>query len=352
GRDMYAPHPEQFVDLFKYSPTFAVLFAPLAVLPLPLSILLWSALNAFLLWFAVDRLIPGRRATLVLALVYFEVLRNMQRAQSNSLVTALVILAFVALERRRQLGAALWICAGIFVKIFPLAAVSLAIFHGRRLRFALIVATVLLAFIALPLLFVSPHELGAQYLAWKHVEAADALAMGGGSGAGLYGGVMEQFRLWFGVQWPNWPVQLAGTGILLLPLAVRWRERHTLDVRLRYLCSLLVFLVIFNHQSESPSFVIAVTGIAIWYACTPRTTLHTAIVVLTILLVSISSTDITPRWLYNHILVPYRVKTLPCALAWVIMQVELLARRPLGSGERTEVHELDVAASEAAAQRG
>jgi len=261
GRDMYAPHPAQFADLFKYSPTFAVLFAPLALLPLPLSIVLWSALNAFLLWFAVDRLIPGHRATLVLALVYFEVLRNMQRAQSNSLVTALIILAFVMLERRRQLGAALYICTGICVKLFPLAALSLAIFHARRLRFALVFGTVLLAFIALPLLFVSPHELGAQYLAWKRVEAADALAMGGGSGAGLYGGVMEQFRIWFGVQWPNWPMQLAGTGILLLPIALRWREWHTWDFRLRYLCSLLVYLVIFNHQSESPSFVIAVRAL-------------------------------------------------------------------------------------------
>src|SRR6185437_17182859 len=112
----------------------------------------------------------------------------------------------------------------------------------------------------------------------------------------LYGGVMQQLRIWLGVSWPNWPVQLVGTVLLMLPLA-RWREWKWPEFRLRYLCSLLVYLVIFNHQSESPSFVIAVTGIAIWYVCTPRTRLHTAIMALTILLVSISSTAITPRWL-------------------------------------------------------
>src|SRR5437016_9096092 len=32
GRDLYAAHPEQHFDFYKYSPTFAVLFAPVAYL--------------------------------------------------------------------------------------------------------------------------------------------------------------------------------------------------------------------------------------------------------------------------------------------------------------------------------
>src|SRR2546425_12803051 len=32
GRDLYAAHPEQHFDFYKYSPTFAVLFEPLAYL--------------------------------------------------------------------------------------------------------------------------------------------------------------------------------------------------------------------------------------------------------------------------------------------------------------------------------
>ena len=46
----------------------------------------------------------------------------------------------------------------------------------------------------------------------------------------------------------------------------RWGDA---DFRLRFLCSLLVFLVIFNHRSESPSFVIAMAGIAIWFVSLP-----------------------------------------------------------------------------------
>lgn len=342
GRDMYAAQPQHHTDLYKYSPSFAVLFAPFALIPFALSLALWDGLNALLLFFAVERLLPSRQAAIALALIYFEVLRSMQRSQSNALVTALVILAFLAFERRRQLVAALAIAIGAAVKIFPLAALALAIFYPRRLRFALLMAAAMLVVLALPMLVVSPAGLAAQYQSWRAVEAADALSVGGGGGGGLYGGVMQQLRLIFGVSWPNWPVQLAGTLLLMLPL-VRWRNWGFFEFRMRFLCALLVYMVIFNHQSESPSFVIAVTGIAIWFASTPRSRWHTAVVVLTILIVSISSTDITPKSWQRDFFVHYRLKTIPCTLAWLTMMWELLLFR---ASERGEAHELDVASSQ------
>src|SRR5256886_10198543 len=72
GRDLYAAHPEQHFDFCKYSPTFAVLFAPLAYLPFALTFLCWTLLNGLLLWYALDRLLPEREATVALALLYLE----------------------------------------------------------------------------------------------------------------------------------------------------------------------------------------------------------------------------------------------------------------------------------------
>jgi Glycosyltransferase family 87 len=342
GHDMYAAQPQHHTDLYKYSPSFALLFAPFALIPFALSLALWDGLNALMLFFAVERLLPSRQAAIALALIYLEALRSMQRSQSNGLVTALVVLAFLAFERRRQLGAAYAIAIGAAVKIFPLAALALAIFYPRRLRFALLMVAAMLVVLALPLLVVSPAGLAAQYQSWRAVEAADALSVGGGGGGGLYGGVMQQLRLIFGVSWPNWPVQLAGTVLLMSPL-VRWRNWDHFDFRLRFLCALLVYMVIFNHQSESPSFVIAVTGIAIWFVSTPRSWWHTAVMVLTILIVSVSSTDITPKSWQQNFFVHYRLKTIPCTLAWLTMMWELLTFR---ASERGEAHELDVAAAQ------
>ena len=135
-------------------------------------------------------------------------------------------------------------------------------------------------------------------------------------------------------------MQLLGTVLLMLP-AARWRNWSSAGFRLRFLCALLVYMVIFNHQSESPSFVIAVTGIAIWFATTPRSWWHTSVMVLTILVVSISSTDITPKSWQQHVFVRYRLKTIPCTIAWITMLWELCTYRASEGGEG---HEIDVAA--------
>src|SRR5690349_8958086 len=82
GRNLYAPYPGQLQDRFKYSPTFAFLFEPLAWLPWPIALFIWSTLNAMLLFVAIERLLPRPAAQLALACLLPEVLRSMQNAQS------------------------------------------------------------------------------------------------------------------------------------------------------------------------------------------------------------------------------------------------------------------------------
>jgi hypothetical protein len=346
GQDLYAAYPGEQVDRFKYSPTFALLFAPFALMPITIALLAWNGLNVMLLVHAIRRLLPAAGATLALALVYLDVVRATERAQSNTLIAALMILAFIALERGQQVRASTAIVAGTMVKLFPIAAATLAIFHRRRLRMALVLSVVSLAALVLPLLVTPPSALARQYTSWLQLESIDARATADGGGAGLYGGVMYQVRALLGVSWPNWPMQLAGMLLLLAPL-IRVRHYGDAQFRVRFLCSLLVFVVIFNHQVESPSFVIAVTGIAIWYTFSARTPLDLALIIATILVVSVSSTELVPHWIQRDVFVRYRLKTIPCAIVWLVMQAELLGlRRVVPSGQRTEVREADVAATE------
>jgi hypothetical protein len=324
GRDLYAAHPEQHLDYYKYSPTFALLFAPFAVLPFALAFLCWSLLNALLLWYALDRLLPERPATLALGLVYLEVLFAMQYGQSNALVAALIIFAFASLEQGRQAAAAGEIVVGASIKLFPLAAVSFAVFHPRRLRFALLVVAAATVLALLPALVIGPRELAAQYHSWRAIEAADAQQVHRGYA------LMQYLYLWFGIDRPNWPIQLAGTGLLLLPLALgrsRWGDPH---FRRLFLCSLLVYVVLFNHQSERATFVIAYAGIVIWYVAAPPDRLRSAVMAFTLAVMVISDVQIVPRWVKSEFLIPARIKGLPCLAAWFVMQWELLvaARRP------------------------
>ncbi|GAC1649287.1 MAG: hypothetical protein NVS4B3_06120 [Gemmatimonadaceae bacterium] len=344
GRDLYGAHPAQHSDLFKYSPTFAVLFAPFALPPFALGLLAWNAVNTLFLLYALRRILPPEGAAVAAGIVALEAVGSMQHSQSNSLVAALVVLAFAASERGAPLAQALAVAAGTCIKIFPVAAVSASLPRPRRLRFAVLFAVAMAVLLALPLVVTPPHRLMEQYASWRALQVADASALEAGwddAAGGLYGGVMQQMRIWLGVRWPNWPVQLAGTGFLLLPVLLR-RDRWTeWSFRFTYLCSLLVYMVLFNHQSESPSFVIAMTGVALWYAGGLRTPPRTALVVVSIALVSLWSTDITPRWLYAWC-AHYRVKTLPCLAAWLWMQCDLLGRHAHSQAGYAEVDQADV----------
>ena len=317
GADLYAAHPGQHVDFYKYSPTFALLFLPFARPPFALALLAWNLLNALLLYYALVRLLPGRPGVIALALVYLELLLSLQYTQSNALVTASMILAFLAFEHGRQLGAAVWIALGTFIKLFPLAGVALALVHPRRRRFALILAGLAVALAALPLVVVSPDALAAQYRSWRAIEAADTLNRG-------YS-LMQYLYMWFGADWPNWPVQLAGTMLLLLPLALGRRRWGEYRFRLRFFCSILVYVVLFNHQSETATFVIAFTGIAIWYVSSERNPWRTAVVAAMLLAMLLHDVEIVPLWVKDQIFVPHRLKGIPCVAAWFAMQAELFA---------------------------
>jgi len=317
GDDLYAEYPAEHTDRFKYSPSFALLFSPLAWLPWPVALFLWSALNAMLLFVAVERVLPQRHALLALALLHLEVLRGMQNAQSNALVAALIVLAFSAMERGQHWRSAAAVALGASVKIFPLAALTFALPQRRTLRTGIAAATIGVALIALPLLVTTPDALLAQYQSWRAVESTDAL------------------QRWFSIMavasnlgaenLPNWIMQAVGTAALLVPAVLRRDRWDDPRFRLLYLCSVLLFVVLFNHQAERASYLIAFTGVAIWFAAEPRENWRTALFGIAMLTIPIMSTLVPGAWLRTPTVMTYRL-ALPCFVIWLALQRELLRR--------------------------
>ncbi len=338
GQDLYAAYPATHADFFKYSPTFALLFAPFALLPLVPGYVLWAVVCATAVCSGIVLLLPPRHAAIALAIAWLAVVGDLQRAQSNALCAGLMLLGWAAMEGGRQWPAAMTIVAGGFIKLFPVAALAGAIFHRRKVRFAIIVLCVIAIALALPLLVVSPDLLGAQYVSWRAIETHDVapLARYGTGGADLYAGLMGQFRVWFGVQWPFWPTQLAGLVLLLAPL-LRGPAAWTIRFRTNFLASILVFSVLFNHQAESPSYSIAMIGVAVWFATSERAWWRTALMLFCLIVVNLASTDLLPRALYQAYYVKYLLKTIPLIPLWIVMQGELFGMIRNGSdSERGE----------------
>jgi hypothetical protein len=317
GQDLYAEYPAEHTDRFKYSPTFALLFQPFAWIPWPIALLGWNLLNGLLLFVAVERVLPARRALLAQALLLLEVLRGMQNAQSNALVSALIVLAFVAMERGRVWRAALSVALGVCVKIFPLAALTFAIPRRRAMRIGFATAAIGAGLVALPLVLLSPAALAAQYQSWRAVESTDALQR--------WFSVMELFHRITGVAVPNWPIQLVGTLALLAPLAIRRDRWDDARFRLLYLCSILLYVVLFNHQAERASYLIAFTGATIWFASGRVAGWRTWLYGTAALTIPLMSTLVPGAWLRTEAATTYRL-ALPCLAIWLVVQHELLRR--------------------------
>ncbi len=328
-KDLYAEYPAEHSDRFKYSPTFALHFAPVAWLPWPLALFLWSSLNVLVLFAAVERALPGRAGLLAMLCLHLEVLRAMQNAQSNALVAGLIVLGWYALERRNAWRAALAVALGASVKIFPLAALAFAIPRRRAIRTGLWTAGIGLLLIALPLVVTSPAVLQQQYESWRGVESSDALQR--------WFSVMELLYRTLGAAWPNWPVQLAGTLLLLAPLALRRERWDEPRFRFLFLCSVLLYVVLFNHQAERASFLIAFTGATLWFAGSPRATWRTALWATAFVTVTLMSTLIPGAMFRGPTAMLYRL-SLPTLAIWIAVQWELFSGRQL----RREV-DMDVA---------
>src|SRR4051794_10806768 len=126
GGDLYV----HWLDFYKYSPTFALLFLPFASMPAWLAAVVWGALNFGVAFAGVDAVTPDpakKRTVLVVALA--GVLLATDGDQSNLLVVGHMLLAFAALEKKRLVLFAVLVALATHVKLFPIAALLFAFLH-------------------------------------------------------------------------------------------------------------------------------------------------------------------------------------------------------------------------------
>ena len=331
-RDLYVLQLDQARDYFKYSPSFALLFAPFALLPFIGGLLLWNALNATAIWYALKLLLHNETSLAAQLLVFLPTLRNMQSSQSNALVAALIVFAFLSYECGWLWRGAGYLAAGTAIKIFPLAGLTFALPRRDRWRALAIGASCILFLVALPLLVSPPAELATQYRSWAALEKTEA---------GLVGSSAMVLLRDVGLAWPAWPLQVLASAILLGALAYRVRDWNDRSVRLQFLALVLVFCVVFNHRAERQSSVIAVTGMVIWLLSRPRRKWRVTLFAIIYALVAVSGTDIIPD-VIKQILPPEIRFTIPLTIGWLAILGELVLARDDG-GLVPEIGERDAA---------
>lgn len=321
GSGLYLAYPAEQSDLFKYSPTFALFMAPFWLAPKWLALPAWNLLNAICPLVAVHRLaLSPKEKAFILLFVAIELLGSIQNSESNGIVAGLMIGAFAALEKDRPLLAALLVCLNLYIKIFGVAVAIMFVLYEHKRTFLTACAVFGLGLGLLPGLVAGADGLAMQYEGWLNLLRQDQLP----NNLSLVG-FTEQ---WVNVRLPHLGFLCVGVLILLASLLrrSRWGDESW---RLRFLSSLLMWVVIFNHKAESPTFIIAALGAAIWGVLEPPSMTRSVLLVLTFVLTSLSSTDLFPKPFRQAVLRPLGVKAVPIFVVWAhdVLRLALGTRR-------------------------
>jgi len=326
-RNLYLEFPAEHFDNFLYSPTFAALMAPLSPLPVWAGLIGWDLLNAAVLVLGV-RAVPGldlRSRALFVWFILPEFIGASQHCQTNPMIVGLLLLTFAAAERDRDWLAPLFLALAAYIKIFPLAAGLLFLVYPRRVRLVLWTGFWMAVLATVPLLFVSGEQLGWQYANWWRLHTTSRHA------AGEPFSVAVLLRSWFGLDPPRILLLAAAGLVTALPL-LRIRDSGRPAFRAVFLGSLLMWMIAFNHLTESPTFVIAMAGIALWYFSQPPSTLHRWLLGFAFVFVSVTYSDLVAPGFRARYITPYALKVLPVLVIWMVAVWELATGRiPDGS---------------------
>jgi hypothetical protein len=319
GKDLYILYLEEQWDLFKYSPAFALLFGLFAYLPDPLGLTLWAVLNATVLFYSVYYLphIDKRTKGIILIFVFSETLTTLQNEQSNALIAGLLIFTFGFLERRKYWLASFCIVSTIFIKLFGIVGLALYLLYPGKVKLTYTTLLWTAVFILLPLLVVDQQQFVLLYKSWANMLSNDHSISDGLS-------VIGWLKTWFNWQVNKTYVSLVGVALFCIPL-LRLKAYDNYQYRILILASILIWVVIFNHRAESPTFIIAISGVALWYFSQEQSKVNLFLLILALIFTGLSSTDLFPKFVRDQYVWPYVLKAVPCILVWGKILYDLMA---------------------------
>lgn len=328
--NLYVEYISQYWDHYYYSPSFAVLVAPFSFLPTQLGVFAWGILDAGVLYFAIRQLpISAQKQNFILILSANEMMNAASNLQSNGIMAATIILSFVYILRQKEFNSTAMMILGFFIKLYSITGLAFFFFSKRKKTLIISLLLWLVAFFLIPLLATSPSFLIQSYKDW-----AEALALKSNFDmtkdmyhnmvdVTIQGMVKRVFNL------PNlnkWLFII--TGLLIFGAQYLQYKYFTNHIyRLYILCSVLLFIIVFNTGTESPTYIIGVPAICIWYVLQEKTKWNNILFVVSIFFSSFSYSDLFTPYLRNYVMVPYALKVVGCFMIWVVIAYQIFTRQ-------------------------
>ncbi len=320
---LFGAYPAEYYDSNHYGPLFSLFMAPFAVMPDVVGITALMAVCTLALYLSVRSLpVDDGKKAFVLWFTLNELFTAVAMQQLNILVAAGIILSFSLIERERDFWAAFFIVLMTLVKLYGIVGLAFFFFSRHKGRFVLSMLFWGVVLFIAPMPISSPGYVLSQYSEW----IADIGAKNGDNLMSLYQNIslLGIIRKVSGGTYSDMWVIIPGLVLFAGPY-LRVSAWRSLRFRLSMLASVLLFVVLFSTGSESSSYIIALTGAALWWTITPtgHTPLNNALIIFAFVLTSLSPTDIFPRAVREGYILPYALKALPCAFIWLKLTWEM-----------------------------
>lgn len=326
---LYGRCPELYGDMNHYGVLFALIIAPFALMPDLLGLLAWMVGGVYLLYYAVRMLPVGRIAqTVIMLLATNELFLAVAHQQFNITTASLIILTFVAINRRAEGWAAVMILMGFFVKIYGIVGLAFFFFVKRKWRFVLWLAGGAVVLFILPMVFSSPDYVLSQWSEWiRDIPSKNQTNMFAYHQNISLLGVIRKISGsdTYSDVWIMGPALVIFAGVYL-----RIKQYKHLDFQLLLLSSVLLFIPLMSSGSESCSYIMAMLGVGIWLAARDQQQQQSLgwarwTLVGLVLLASFAS-NLLPREIYTNYFYTYSLKAVPFALVWLRVCWELYFR--------------------------
>jgi hypothetical protein len=324
--NLYSIYPNEYWDHYYYSPTFAVLVAPFALIPSLVAPFAWGLFDAGVLYFAIRKLpIRSFYQNGILLLSVNEMMNASGNLQSNGLIAGLIILSFVFLLKQKEHSATLSLLVGFFIKLYGIVGLAFFFFSKQKSKYILYLFLWTIVLVLLPLSITSPEFLLQSYKDWF---ASLSVKSNFDLTRDMYTNMVDVSIQGMIKRVFNLP--LLNKFYFIIPGLILFASQYTkikyfnhLVYQLYILCSVMLFLIIFNTGSESPTYIIGVVPICLWYVLQRKTTLVNAAFIIAIFFSSFSYSDLFTPWLRTYIMIPYALKVVGCFLIWVVILIQI-----------------------------
>ena len=322
--NLYLEYPTEYFDANHYGPFFSIIIAPFAQLPTNIGCFMWSLLNIAFLFYAIRKLpISYKNQNTILLISTIEMMTSVQNTQSNPAIAAGIIFTLLCVRNEKDFWAAFFIVAGFYIKLYGIVGIAFFCFSKHKVKFILSFIFWLTSLFFLPMIISSPSFIIQSYHDWYnslvHKNIANSVStMQNQCVMGLFGHI-------FNIKNLTLPVLIPAAFLYALPL-LRKIQLQSSAFMFSYLAFALIGVVIFSSSAESGTYIIAITGVGIWFTLQNKRTLYVLLLIFTLIITSLSSTDLFPEYIKVHAIRPYSLKALPCFLIWLILAKQLLVK--------------------------